>query len=124
MNAEPGATAREIHYEETSWKARPDFSADRSRMVYSSYLGGQWHNLSVRAWSEKVEYPVLDNYACATTSPIYINVAGAKPRSPQDAKYFAAWIVRTIEITAAYPDWNSAQEKQLVLRRLNEAKQI
>jgi len=45
MKAEPGAEAREIHYEETNWKARPDFSPDGSRMVYSSYLGGQWHNL-------------------------------------------------------------------------------
>ena len=77
-----------------------------------------------RASSQIVEYPVLDKYAYATTSPIYINVAGAKPRSPEDAKYFAAWIVRTIEITAAYRDWNSAQEQQLVLLRLNEAKQI
>lgn len=89
-------------------------------MVYSSYLAGQ----PVRAWSEKAEYPVLDNYAYATTSPIYVNVAGAKPGSREDAKYFAAGIERTIEITAAYPDWNSAQEKQRVLRRLNEAKQI
>src|SRR5882724_4690761 len=45
MKAEPGAVAREIHYEETNWKARPDFSPDGSRMVYSSYLGRQWHNL-------------------------------------------------------------------------------
>src|SRR5208337_4403572 len=45
MKAEPGGEAREIHYEETSWKARPDFSPDGSRMVYSSYLGRQWHNL-------------------------------------------------------------------------------
>src|ERR1700686_2601283 len=45
MKAEPGAEAREIHYEETSWKARPDFSPDGSRMIYSSYLGRQWHNL-------------------------------------------------------------------------------
>jgi TolB protein len=78
----------------------------------------------LRASSDKAEYPVMDNYAYATTSPIYINVAGAEPRSPEDAKYFAAWIARTIEITAAYPDWNSPQEKELVLRRLNEAKQI
>ncbi len=47
MKAEPGAPAREIHYEETSWKARPDFSPDGSRMVYSSYLGRQWHQLWV-----------------------------------------------------------------------------
>src|SRR5260221_8473410 len=45
MKAEPGAEAREIHYEKTSWKARPDFSPDGSRMIYSSYLGRQWQNL-------------------------------------------------------------------------------
>ena len=27
-NAEPGAEPREIHYEETAWKARPNFSSD------------------------------------------------------------------------------------------------
>jgi hypothetical protein len=78
----------------------------------------------LRAWSEKAEYPLMDNYAYATTSPIYVNVGGQKPRSPEDAKYFVAWIARTIETTAAYPDWNSPQEKELVLRRLREAKQI
>jgi hypothetical protein len=39
------APAQEIHYEETTWKARPDVSPDGSRLVYSSYLGGSWHNL-------------------------------------------------------------------------------
>ncbi len=47
MQAEPGAEAREIHYEETNWKARPDFSPDGARMVYSSYLGREWHQLWV-----------------------------------------------------------------------------
>ncbi|HKW41448.1 MAG TPA: CehA/McbA family metallohydrolase [Gemmatimonadales bacterium] len=45
MNATPGAPMREIHYEETTWKARPDWSPDGARVVYSSYLGGQWHQL-------------------------------------------------------------------------------
>ena len=45
MKAEPGAEAREIHYEETTWKARPDFSPDGTKILYSSYLGGQWHQL-------------------------------------------------------------------------------
>ena len=78
----------------------------------------------LRASSEQAEYPLLDNYAYATTSPIYIYVAGAKPRSPGDAKYFAAWISRTIDLTSAYPDWNSGREKELVLGRLEAARQI
>jgi hypothetical protein len=45
MKAHPGAEAREIHYEETCWKARPDFSPDGTKIVYSSYLGRQWHQL-------------------------------------------------------------------------------
>jgi hypothetical protein len=75
----------------------------------------------LRTYSDKAVYPVLDNYAYATTSPVYVTVAGAKPRSPEDAKYFAAWIGRTMEITGAYPDWNSLREKELVMNRLREA---
>jgi TolB protein len=65
MKAEPGSEAREIHYEETAWKARPDFSPDGKRIVYASYLGQQWHQL----WLMPVEggdafpisYGVFDN---------------------------------------------------------------
>jgi len=45
MPARPGAEMRELHYEETTWKARPDWSRDGRRVVYSSYLGRQWHQL-------------------------------------------------------------------------------
>ena len=78
----------------------------------------------LRASSDKPEYPVLDNYVYATTSPIYITVEGKKARSQEDAKYFAAWIQRTIEITGQYPDWNSAAEKEYVLGRLAEGKRV
>jgi Tol biopolymer transport system component len=49
VKADPGHKneAREIHYEETNWKARPDFSPDGKRMVYASYLGQSWHQLWV-----------------------------------------------------------------------------
>ena len=77
-----------------------------------------------RAASDTARYPVLDNYVYATTSPIYITVAGHAPRSPQDARYFAAWIDRMTETTSAYPDWNSAAEKQSVLARLDQARAI
>jgi hypothetical protein len=78
----------------------------------------------LRASTDADEYPVLDKYAYATTSPVYVTIAGKAPRSPEDAKYFAAWIGRTIAATASYPDWNSASEKQYVLKRLREAQSI
>jgi hypothetical protein len=78
----------------------------------------------LRASSDQAEYPVLDNYVYATTSPIYVTVAGKAPRAPEDAKYFAAWIDRVTEVTVAYPDWNSAAEKAYVLGRLAEARAI
>ena len=42
---EPGGRNREIRYEETTWRARPDWSRDGKRVVYSSYLGRQWNQL-------------------------------------------------------------------------------
>jgi hypothetical protein len=78
----------------------------------------------LRASSDQAEYPVLDNYVYATTSPVYVTIGGKAPRAPEDAKYFAAWIARTIEVTARYPDWNSPAEKEYVLKRLGEAKAV
>jgi TolB protein len=78
----------------------------------------------LRASSDRPEWPVMDNYVYATTSPIYVTIAGATPRSPEDAKYFAAWISRVAEAAGKYPDWNSPVERSLVMNRLSEAKRI
>lgn len=45
MNAAAGAPMQSIHDEETTWKARPDWSRDGRRIVYSSYHGRQWQQL-------------------------------------------------------------------------------
>src|SRR6266849_3325796 len=45
MEARPSAPLRELRYEETIWKARPDWSRDGTRVIYSSYLGRQWNQL-------------------------------------------------------------------------------
>jgi WD40 repeat protein len=39
------ADGREVHYEETTWRARPDWAHDGRRVVYSSYAGRQWNQL-------------------------------------------------------------------------------
>ncbi len=76
----------------------------------------------LRASTDGARDEVLDNYVYATTSPVYMTVAGRAPRSPEDAKYFAAWMDRLTESTASYPDWNSAAEKRGVLERIAQAK--
>ena len=78
----------------------------------------------LRAWSDKAEYPVMDNYAYATTSPVYVTIGGKRAFSREDAEYFKAWIDRTIEVTEKYPDWNSAAEKDLVMKRLRESRAV
>jgi Tol biopolymer transport system component len=78
----------------------------------------------LRAWSEKAEYPVMDKYTYATTSPVYITIGGKRAYSREDADYFKAWIDRTIEITDAYPDWKSPEEKEGVMKKLREARAV
>ena len=58
MKAQPGAEPHEIHYEETTWKARPDFSPDGKRMVYASYLGRSWHQLWVMPAAGGDAFPI------------------------------------------------------------------
>jgi TolB protein len=45
MEARSGVPMHEIRREETNWKARPDWSRDGKRVVYSSYLGSQRNQL-------------------------------------------------------------------------------
>ncbi|HUL35851.1 MAG TPA: CehA/McbA family metallohydrolase [Candidatus Eisenbacteria bacterium] len=77
----------------------------------------------LRAWSNEPQWPVMDSYAYGTTSPVYVRIAGKRAYSKTDAKYFEAWIDRTMETTSQYPDWNSAEEKAKVMERLREARQ-
>ncbi len=45
INADQPGSQMVVHKEETSWRTQPDISPDGSRMVYSSYLGRNWHQL-------------------------------------------------------------------------------
>jgi hypothetical protein len=45
VGVEPGAAMREIRSEETTWRTDPDWARDGRRVVYSSYVGRQWHQL-------------------------------------------------------------------------------
>jgi TolB protein len=76
----------------------------------------------LRAFSDKAEYPILDLYPYATTSPVYVGVAGAPLRSAADAAYFVAWVDRLISAARSNTSWNTDAEKQSVLSMLQEAR--
>jgi len=78
----------------------------------------------LRALSDKPEYPVLDSYPYATTSPIYIDVSGQRATSAKDAAYFVAWIDRLIEAAGSNSDWNTPAEKQAVLDLLRKGRSV
>ena len=76
----------------------------------------------LRAFSDKEEYPILDLYPYATTSPVYVSVAGAPVRKAADAAYFVAWVDRLISAARSNTSWNTEGEKASVLSMLQEAR--
>ncbi len=78
----------------------------------------------LRTWSDKAEYPVLDAYPYATTSPVYVTVEGSSPHHTEDAAYFIAWLDRLAEAAKANRDWNTDVEKQTVLDLMSQARTV
>ena len=82
-------------------------SADLSGTISVTESG--W--ILLRAWSDDADPLIFDLYPYASTSPIYVSVAGRPAKSPQDAEYFLRWIDRIIASADARQDYNDAQEK-------------
>jgi Tol biopolymer transport system component len=78
----------------------------------------------LRAYSDKAEYPVLDLYAYATTSPIYVTVEGSRLKANDDAAYFIPWIDQLIAGAQKNEDWNNEAEKATVLDQLTRARKV
>ncbi len=78
----------------------------------------------LRAWNEGPSERVLDSYPYATTSPIYVTLAGREARSVEDDRYFLRWIDRIRESVEAHTDWNDPKEKAQVLQMLEKARAV
>jgi TolB protein len=76
----------------------------------------------LRAFGDKAEYPILDLYPYATTSPVYVNVAGAPVRNAADAAYFVTWVDRLIAAARSNTSWNTVAEKESVISMLLDAR--
>jgi hypothetical protein len=78
----------------------------------------------LRAWNDKAQYPILDAYPYATTSPVYVRIGDEPVKSKDDAAYFVAWIDRLINAAKTHPDWNNENEKTSVLDLLQRGRKI
>jgi WD40 repeat protein len=80
-----------------------------------------WYTL--RAYADRAIPPVLDLYPFGTTSPIYLTVGGVPPRDQPAAEYFIAWLDRLDQAARASEAWNSEEELQTVLGRIQKARE-
>jgi hypothetical protein len=78
--------------------------------------------LLLRARGDQAAYPTLDTCPYGTTSPIYLTVGGLPARSPEDARYFMAWIDRMRAAVEAHRDWNTEAERRETLDMLARAR--
>src|SRR2546428_12802713 len=66
----------------------------------------------------------MDIYPYAPTSPVYVGVGGARVRSPEDARFFLAWIDRLEKAARDHRGWNNAAEKEAVLTDIARARTV
>jgi TolB protein len=78
--------------------------------------------LLLRAWADKPAWPILDLYPFGSTSPVYVRVGDAEPRSPEDAAYFVQWMDRVIASAKARKEWNGDAERDAVMTDLEAAR--
>lgn len=80
--------------------------------------------LLLRAYGDGPVEPVLDLYPFASTSPVYVTVAGTPARSPDDARFFLQWIDQVTRAARAHSAWNTAGERDSVLALLGRARAV
>lgn len=77
----------------------------------------------LRAWASDDRPEVLDMYPYATTTPVYVTVDGAPPRSPEDARYMLDWL-DLIEKSAGAGEYNDAAERAEVMGNIAKARAV
>ena len=84
--------------------------------------GSGW--LLLRAWNDGPHPDVLDIYPYATTSPVYVHVAGKPRRSAEAATYFMQWLDRIRSATEQNTSYRSATERSAVLDDIVKAREF
>ena len=97
--AKPGAWSKQLDVKQSGW-------------------------LTLRAISDKEQFPIDGPYVVAETSPIYVYAGDQPIRSREDAQYFITWIDDITGQAQANQAWRSEKERKHVLDQFGEARKI
>ena len=106
LAADGSGSMEVLRREETNWQTRPDVSPDGTRLVYASYLGGQWHQLWLLPLS-------VGGYPIPLTYGEFDNVG---PRWSRDGRQIAFISNRTGTTSLWVVDVVSGDQRQVVPR--------
>jgi hypothetical protein len=104
--------------------ARHDLKNATSADITGSVTAESSGWMLVRAWSEEGDEDVLDTHPYATTSPIYVTVAGRPRRSRAAATWALQWLDRLEKETLGNPDYRRREEREAVLRDVSQARAL
>jgi TolB protein len=106
ISADGAGPPEVVRSEETNWQARPDVAPDGTRLVYASYLGGQWHQLWLLPLSGG-GYPIPLTYG---------EFDNTGPRWSRDGRRIAFISNRTGATSLWVVDAISGEQRQVVPR--------
>jgi Tol biopolymer transport system component len=78
----------------------------------------------LRAFSDRPRLPVLDLYPFASTSPVYVRVAGRPADAREDGAYFVRWVDRVAAAAGAHTGWNTPAEREAALGQIARAREV
>jgi TolB protein len=80
--------------------------------------------IAARVTGPERQHLLMDSYVYAHTNPVYLVKDGARPRSPEDAKYFVRWIDRVLQLLEESDAFDTPAQKQEVLQLWRRARGI
>ncbi|MBI1732938.1 MAG: CehA/McbA family metallohydrolase [Gammaproteobacteria bacterium] len=84
--------------------------------------GGGW--MLLRAFSDENAPELFDLYPYATTGAVWLEQPGAPAGVRCDSGYFLAWLDRVQAIVKNYPDYNTDEERELLLKNISSARAV
>ena len=80
--------------------------------------------IAARVTGPERQHLLMDSYVYAHTNPVYLVKGGARPQSPEDAKYFLRWIDHVVGLLEKATEFDTPAQKKEVLDLWRRAREV